>query len=166
MKQNMKRAIALAFDVEGGFVNHPDDPGGATNHGVTRGTLAHYRGRPVSIQEVKDLTKDEAWTIFKELYWDKVGGDDLPAGVDIIAFDFGVNSGPRTAIEKLQEVVGVKVDGVLGPKTLAAVRASYEAGGLITEYTMRRLEYLADLKTFTTFGRGWVRRVVKVWRAT
>ncbi len=81
--ETFDRALALVLDLEGGFVDHPRDPGGATNLGITRATLAKARGRPVSVVDVKALTRAEAGTIYRRLYWNAVKADELPPGLDL-----------------------------------------------------------------------------------
>ena len=94
---NFDRALTAVLRHEGGYVDHPSDPGGATNLGVTRATLAQWRGRAVSKAEVKALTRAEAAKIYRALYWDEIAGDALPAGLDFAVFDYCVNSGPGRA---------------------------------------------------------------------
>lgn len=147
---------------EGGFVNHPKDPGGATNFGITRRTLANWRGvkvKSLPISEVKNLTMAEANQIYKRNYWDTVSGDDLPAGLDYAVYDYSVNSGPGRAVKDLQRTLGVAVDGVIGSGTLSAIKNS-DIENLIIAYCNRRYRFLQGLKTFKTFGKGWTRRVM------
>lgn len=159
---NLDRALSLTFKHEAGFVNHPRDPGGATNFGVTIKTLAAHRGHPVSIRDVKALTKGEARQILKEGYWDPIFGDELPSGLDYAVFDFAVNSGPSRAVKTLQECLGVAPDGIMGKKTLRAIQEHGDVEGLIDEYIEARLVYVKGLKTWKTFGRGWSRRITGV----
>lgn len=147
---------------EGGYVDHPDDPGGATNMGITRKTLARWRkvspwsNLPKS--EVMALTREEAGRIYRALYWAPCRGDDMPAGLDLALFDFAVNSGPDRAIRTLQAGLGVAADGVVGPVTIDAA-AKADANETIIDLCDRRLRFLQALATFPTFGRGWTRRV-------
>ena len=108
---NFDRALALVLVSEGGYVNNQNDPGGATKYGITIATLRNYRGRSVTVDNVRQLAADEAGQIYHRNYWAPVRGDDLPAGVDYALFDFAVNSGPRKAAETLQECLSVTVDG-------------------------------------------------------
>jgi len=164
MRANFKPALQLLWQLEGGYANDRLDPGGATKYGITEATLAAWRGRPVSIADVRRLTKREAEKIYRARYWASVQADQLPAGVDAAVFDFAVNSGPSRAAKKLQKLVGAKADGIIGGMTLAAVaRASPEH--IITGLSRRRLGYLASLRHFYRFGRGWVRRVIAVEEA-
>lgn len=148
---------------EGGYVDHPPDPGGATNMGITHRTLEAWRGKPVTKQDVRDLTRDEALRIYKAQYWDTVKGDQLPAGLDYAVFDYGVNSGPARAVKDLQRILGVGVDGIVGAQTLAAANAR-SATELINALCDRRLAFVRGLSTFATFGRGWESRIASVRR--
>lgn len=160
-KGTFAKAMPHVFSEEGGYVDHPQDPGGATNMGITLATLSAWEGRRVSKAEVKALTKSKATDIYRENYWNKVAGDDLPAGVDYAVFDFAINSGPARAVKMLQKVVGVDQDGVIGAKTLAAVR-KIAADRIINELCDARLAWLKGLGTFSTFGKGWTSRVSRV----
>ena len=154
-------ALAVVLRHEGGFVHHPLDPGGATNLGITRATLAAHRGRPVSVAAVRALTEAEAGEIYRRRYWAAVKADALPAGLDLAVFDLAVNSGPGRAARLLQRALGVREDGVIGPETLAAA-ASRDAAATVRALTEERLRFLQRLKTWKTFGRGWRRRVEDV----
>jgi len=148
---------------EGGFVEHPLDPGGATNRGVTIAVWERWVGRPVTIDEIKALTDEDVTPLYREKYWDRPRCGTLPVGIDYCVFDTAVNSGPGRAVKFLQEVVGVKADGVIGPITLAAVRAM-NPRDVIDGYCDQRLAFMKELKTWETFGRGWGRRVLEVRR--
>ncbi|ACL58788.1 glycoside hydrolase family 108 protein [Methylobacterium nodulans] len=155
------RALSLVLAHEGGYVDHPDDPGGPTNLGVTLGTLSAVLGRPATRAEVKALTPAKVAPIYRARYWDAVRGDELPAGVDYAVFDFAVNSGPARAAIALQRLVGVADDGVIGAVTLAAV-ARTDQRWLVTALCDRRLTFLRSLKGWPTFGKGWTKRVAGV----
>lgn len=150
--------LKLVLKHEGGYVDHKEDPGGATNLGVTIGTLSSWLGRPATKAEVRALTVAKVTPIYKMQYWDKIQGDLLPEGLDYAVFDYAVNSGPGKAARDLQRVLGVKQDGSIGINTLAAVR-SQDLQTLINKYMDRRLAFLKGLKTWKTFGRGWKIRV-------
>lgn len=153
--------LAAVFGHEGGFANDPQDPGGATMMGITRATLAEWRGRPVTEAEVRALTRREAAEIYRARYWNVLRCDELPPGMDLMVFDFGVNAGPRAGARMLQRAVGAVADGVIGPRTLAAARAVDAATALERMAQLRREHYLA-LSTFPRFGRGWLRRTDEV----
>lgn len=161
MRETLTTALDLMFGHEGGYVNNPKDPGGATKYGITHRTLAAHRGvASATPAQVKALSKEEATEIYRRSYWQQSGGDLLPVGIDYMAFDYGVNSGPAQAIKSLQRVIGVTLDGVVGGQTVAAVKA-YK-GDLIAAYAAERLRFMKSLKTWGTFGRGWQKRVVSV----
>jgi len=157
MKQNFEECMARLLEHEGGYVNLAADPGGETNYGVTRAVYEQYVGRQVMDGEMKGLTHDDVYPIYKENYWDRLRADDLPSGVDWSCFDWGVNSGTSRAAKALQRIVGVEQDGGIGPMTLQAV-ASVESAGIIDQLHYMREGFYRDLSTFDTFGRGWLRR--------
>lgn len=162
MKENYNKCMALILKHEGGFVNHPEDPGGATNMGVTQRVYESWVGHNVSIDEMRNLTTNDVLPIYKANYWDKVHGDVLPKGLDLCVFDFAVNSGTGRAATYLQRLVGSHPDGAIGPNTLASVEAYVNEHGLevtIHQYQQRRQAFLEGLPTFPTFGKGWTRRV-------
>lgn len=158
---NFTACVDEIFAHEGGFVDHPKDPGGATNWGITIGTLSAWLGRPATVVQVRNLTKAEARQIYRRNYWDKVRGDALPAGIDLVAFDPAVNSGVGRGSKWLQRSLAVAADGKIGPVTIAAaVDADHVA--VIVKACGLRMGFLRGLKTFSTFGRGWSRRVASV----
>jgi len=158
MKENWNAALAAVLHHEGGFVNHPLDPGGITNLGCTKATWEKWCGHPVTEQDMRDLTPEDVSPLYKTKYWDKVRADDLPAGVDYVVFDTAINSGPGRAAKLLQETIGTTPDGAIGPLTLRAI-AAMPAKDIINSFQDRRLAYLQTLPTWSTFGRGWARRV-------
>lgn len=165
MRETLPRALHLMFGHEGGYVNAKTDRGGPTKYGITHKTLAAHRGvKSVTAAQVKAMTLAEAEAIYRKSYWVQSGGDVLPVGLDYAAFDFGVNSGPGTAVRILQRVVGATQDGEIGKQTLAAVNG-YPGGivKLIRAYCAARMDYLEGLtnpKTgFPVNGRGWTIRV-------
>lgn len=157
MNANFEKALTLVLEHEGGYVNHPKDPGGATMKGVTQAVYDAYRKlRGRGVQSVKLISEEELRAIYKFQYWDKVQGDFLPAGVDYAVFDFAVNSGVSRAAKYLQAVLGVAQDGQIGAKTLAGITSP---ANTINALCDRRMGFLRNLKTFLTFGKGWTRRV-------
>lgn len=161
MKANFDAALKAILHHEGGFVNHPADPGGMTNLGVTKTVWEEWVGHPVDEKQMRALTPELVAPLYKKKYWDKIKGDDLPDGVDYAVFDAAVNSGPGRAAKWLQGCVGVEQDGGIGPKTLAAV-AAFDPKELVEDYAKRRLSFLMDLPHWGTFGKGWSRRVAEV----
>lgn len=156
-------ALTHVLALEGGFVRHPLDPGGATNFGITRQTLSQARGRPASVEDVRRLTLDDAASVYRRFYWDAVRGDDFPPGIGLVVFDMAVNSGPVRAVRLLQDALRIPVDGVLGPHTLEAARAA-NAADVIRTLTRTRLGFLSRLAAWPVFGRGWRRRVLSTER--
>ena len=150
--------LPIILASEGGFVNNPNDPGGATNLGITIGTLSGWLGRPATVQDVQALTAATVAPIYQADYWNVCQCDSCPAGVDLMVFDESVNQGPGRAIRSLQAAVGVAVDGAFGPATLAAVQAC-DPTQTINAIAADRQAYYRSLPTFATFGNGWLARV-------
>lgn len=146
---------------EGGYVNHPSDPGGRTNLGITQEVWENWIDRAVTEDEMKRLTPEKVKPLYKELYWDRIKGDQLPNGLDYCVFDACVNSGVRRASQWLQAALGVAADGSIGPRTIAAAIATPPVA-TITNFSAQRLHFLQGLSTWPTFGRGWERRVAEV----
>ena len=157
--------LAQILKHEGGYADHPADPGGATNMGITHKTLARWRGvEPwwdLPKAEVAALTRTEASAIYKALYWERCKAGALPAGVDLAVFDYAVNSGPDRAVKTLQALVGVVRDGFVGPLTLAAV-AKRDPRALIEAICDQRMGFLKRLAHWASFGRGWTSRVAEI----
>jgi lysozyme family protein len=163
MKENFDKCLALMLAHEGGFVNHPQDPGGMTNLGVTKRVWEEWVGHEVDKKQMRALTPETVAPLYKRKYWDACRSDDLVSGVDYVVFDVAVNSGAGRAVKFLQSCVGVDADGGFGPRTLDAVKiAEQDPERLIELYSAKRLEFLQSLKTFETFGKGWSRRVAEV----
>lgn len=144
MRDNFDRIFPLVIRHEGGYVDHPRDPGGATNLGVTIGTLSGWLGRPATKAEVRALTVAKVAPIYRKNYWDACRCDELPSGVDYVVFDPAVNSGPGRA--KAWYAKGKR------PRPADTVRA----------VSAIRRGFLQSLRTFSTFGKGWMRRVAEV----
>ena len=161
MKENLLPAMVALLKHEGGFINHPSDPGGMTMLGVTQRVWEEWVGHPVGEQEMRALTPAIVAPMYKQKYWDKIHGDDLPSGVDLAVFDCCVNSGPGRAAKMLQKVLGVTQDGAIGPQTLLKA-TTIDSSKLITDYNTERLAFLRALSTWNTFGKGWSRRVAEV----
>jgi len=155
------KVISHVFEEEGGYVNHPSDPGGHTNMGITQATLSAWMGSKASIQDVRNLTQATASAIYKKNYWDKIAGDALPAGVDYAVFDYAINSGPARAVKTLQKITGTNQDGIVGKQTIAAVNTK-DVTYVVNRLCDLRQEWLQTLSTFKTFGKGWTARVKRV----
>ena len=161
MRDNWEDCFKMVLQHEGGYVNDPRDPGGRTNLGVTQRAWEAFLNRSVTETEMRSLTPDAVKPFYKAMYWDKVKGDDLPAGVDYAAYDLAVNSGVGRAAKYLQQIAGVTADGAIGPKSMAAIAVCdpTETADAICDM---RLDFLKKLPTFETFGKGWSRRVAEV----
>jgi lysozyme family protein len=146
---------------EGGYTNHPADRGGPTNFGITIHDYRRYVKHDASAADVRAMNLNEAQSIYRAKYWNAMRCDALPAGVDYCVFDYGVNSGTGRAPKVLQRVLGVAVDGMIGPATIAAACAC-DAAQIINAVCDERLHYLQRLKTWPVFGKGWARRVREV----
>ena len=125
-------------------------------------------GYPVSEKIMRGLTPDHVRALYRVKYWDAVKGDELPDGLDLCVFDFGVNAGPSRVKRYLQMLVGAKPDGIIGPNTMQALKdKASEVGAkeLVRGYSDLRHQYYRKLRHFKTFGRGWTRRVNEVEEA-
>jgi lysozyme family protein len=159
MKESFPAALAATLKYEGGYSNHPKDPGGATMRGVTQRVYdAWRRTRGLKPRSVNDIYAVEVGTIYRRQYWDAVRGDDLPAGIDAAVFDAAVNSGPVRAAKWLQAALGVSQDGHIGVVTMDAARHADQAA-TARAVCEARLAWLKGLKTWPTFGKGWGRRI-------
>jgi len=140
---------------EGGYVNHPEDPGGETKYGISK--------RAYPDVEIDKLSESDAKAIYKEDYWNRIKGDDLPISVACVVMDYGVNSGISRASKALQGVCGItNGDGVIGPHTLSAVWTTFKEQGkdfVIEGVTNQRQEFIRNLSIYDTFGKGWERRI-------
>jgi len=155
-------ALEAIFRWEGGFSDHPADPGGATNMGITISTLRAWRAPdPVTVDDLENLTRAEAADIYRANYWDACNCDELPEGVALAVFDSAVNQGPLRARRLLQTAAGVEADGIIGPITMGAILTA-EQIKLLDEFMARRAVHYASLTA--TFHLGWYRRVMDIHR--
>ena len=168
MQKNYDKCLETILHHEGGYVNHPKDPGGETNLGVTKRVYEEWGGT----KDMKDLLVEDVAPIYKKNYWTAIMAEDIPAGLDLCVFDMCVNGGRHRATKMLQQLVGATIDGWIGPNTIAKTQAYCEAKGVtaaIEGYQQIRQDFYESLKTFETFGRGWTRRVnetkeTAIWR--
>jgi len=159
---SFEKAIRLVLEHEGGFVNHKDDRGGATNFGITEETLGRWRRSPVNEEDVKDLTTVEAKEIYKAYYWDPIQLDSFKDEIlAAIVFDQAVNRGVYRAATDLQKLVGVKADGKVGPVSLAAVNAVNPKVLALDYIKAAQLHYAKIVKNNPSqrvFIVGWIKR--------
>lgn len=144
---------------EGGYVNHPDDPGGETMYGVTkRVAVAHgYRG------SMRNMPKSFAAKVARQSYWDAAHCDKFDPLVAIQVFDAAYNHGPRNAIKFLQRAAGLngkQIDGIVGSQTIGAVN-NLTPTVVVLNFLAARLDFFTRIGTWNTFGRGWSRRIVE-----
>ncbi len=162
---SFEAALARVLGHEGGYSNHPADPGGPTMQGVIQTVYDGYRTRAgAPLRPVRQIEHSELVAIYRTQYWDAVRGDDLPPGLDYVVFDGAVNSGPGQSGKWLQRALGVAVDGQVGAVTLAAAAQCADRAVLVDAICDRRLAMLKRLTTWPVFGAGWGRRVADVRR--
>ena len=158
MKENYAQSLKQVLKYEGGKVDDPRDPGGRTAFGITQDTYNAWRKKQnLPTVDVFTISQADVAAIYRQEYWDRIRGDDLPSGVDFAVFDFAVNSGVSRAAKMLQSVVGVTQDGVIGPATIEATK-TYVAMAV----TNKRLAFMQSLSIWPTFGKGWSARIADV----
>lgn len=169
MRENLKHCLDLIYQSEKGFSNRSpkDDPGGATQDGVTLSTLSAWEKRPVTVEELRKLPAEKREAIFTAQYADTISFDELPSGLDYCVFDCSVNSGPNRAGRILQEAIGMTghdVDGVIGAKTKATLKATTatDISRAITAYSDDRLAFMKTLRNWGANKNGWQARVHRV----
>ena len=160
MKENFDEALKAILKHEGGFVNHPKDPGGMTNLGVTKKVWEEWVGHPVDEKAMRALTPEVVGPMYKKKYWDAVKADDLPDGLDYLKIDFAVNAGPGRAIKTMQKAIGTTPDGAIGPKTMQSLKDANQSE-LVAKFSAEKEAFYRSLPTFATFGKGWLRRVAE-----
>lgn len=144
---DFNKAFERLLGNEGAYVNHPEDPGGETNWGISK--------RSYPTLDIKNLTREQAQAIYLRDFWQPLG--DAPGAVKFQAFDFAVNSGIQTAIRKLQAAIGVADDGHWGPAS-AAKLASMDVNDVLMRYVAQRIRFWTALQSWPTFGKGWANR--------
>jgi lysozyme family protein len=160
MKENFQEALNVILKHEGGFVNHPSDPGGMTNLGVTKKVWEEWVGKTVDEKAMRALTPEVVSPMYRKRYWDAVKADDLPDGLDYLMFDFAINAGPGRAIKTMQKAIGTNPDGVIGAKTMQALKDANQSE-LVAKFSAEKEAFYRSLPTFGTFGKGWMRRVAE-----
>jgi lysozyme family protein len=146
---------------EGGYSNHPSDPGGPTNFGITIYDYRKYVKPGATAADVRTMRLDDAKAIYRVKYWGAMGCDDLPPGLDYAMFDYGVNSGCARAIKVLQRILGLVDNGKVTDAVIAATKKN-DIAKLVVALCDERLRFLRSLKTWPVFGGGWGRRVAEV----
>ena len=158
--ENYQKCLEMILHHEGGYVNHPKDPGGETNLGVTKRVYEDFGGT----KDMKDLTVEDVAPIYEKNYWGRMKCDEIPSGLDLCVFDFGVNAGTGRSAKFLQTMIGTTADGGIGPNTLSKLADYVDENGIedtIKNFQAERQSYYEGLGTFETFGKGWTRRVTE-----
>lgn len=162
MKENYESALVHVLKSEGLWSDNPQDPGGATMKGITLSVYQEWKRNPhLTKDDLKNVSDQDVHDLYKQLYWDKVHADDMPSGIDYCLFDASVNMGCGRAAKLLQEAVGVTADGIIGQGTLQAVQKT-NTRSLLENFSAEKTEFYQSLKTFPTFGKGWLNRVAEV----
>lgn len=169
MRDSFLPALGVVRFWEGGLVDHPRDPGGITNLGVS---LRFLRAIGLDINgdgvvdraDIIDIAPADVAKLFRRHFWDRLLCDQLPAGIDVAVFDCGVNQGNARSARILQKCLKVKADGVIGPVTVAAARAHVDPTTLLRDFMARRAVHYSGLRNVVVFGLGWFRRLFDVHR--
>jgi lysozyme family protein len=162
MKNNYDIALKHVLKSEGLWSDNPKDPGGATMKGITFMVFKAWKKNPnLAKDDLKNISDEDVHNLYKELYWDKIHGDDLPTGIDYAVFDSAVNMGVGRASKLIQKAAGVTDDGVIGSGTMQAIEGQNHRD-LLQKFSHLKEEFYRSLNTFPTFGVGWLRRVAEV----
>ena len=154
---SFQEAFVQLLGHEGGYSNLVADKGGETNWGISKRSYPNV--------DIQNLTMNQAGEIYKRDFWDRMRCDELPEKLAFQLFDAGVNSGIRQAVTWVQRAVKADADGVLGPKTLAAIKL-HDESKVLAHFNGHRLEFMADLDGWKDFGRGWARRIASNLKGT
>lgn len=149
---DFETAFDLLIGHEGGYVYHPNDPGGETKYGISK--------RSYPDVDIYSLTLEDAKRIYERDFWDRLQISSMPEPIRFQLFDTAVNSGPGQAVRFLQRAANVADDGIIGPMTISAVRR-LSPYALLARFNGERLDYMTRLSTWPTFGKGWARRIAQ-----
>lgn len=162
MTGEFEKALKRILKHEGGYVNDPIDSGGMTNLGVTKRVWEEFVGHPVSEADMRALTPEIIAPMYKMKYWNSSYCEVLPKGLDYVVFDFAVNAGTGRSVKTLQQAIGCVADGVIGPKTMAAINDA-EPKDLIAKFSDARADFyqgiVARKPDQARFIKGWLNRV-------
>jgi lysozyme family protein len=160
MTKKFRDCLELVLKHEGGFVNHPKDPGGMTNLGVTKKVWEEWIGHPATEKDMRELTPSLVAPMYEMRYWRTSYCEKLPRGLDLLVFSMAVNAGAGRSVKLLQEAIGVVPDGVIGPRTMIKIN-EVNPEVIIDLFSEARRNYYRGLKLFPVFGRGWLARTDK-----
>lgn len=158
-----KKLMPFILKWEGGFANHPNDKGGATNKGITIATFRHFFGSGATVEQLKAMT-DEQWeTVFRKGFWDPFKGDEIRnQSIANICVDWAWGSGTTTAIKQVQRLLGVTADGIVGNITLGAINNA-EPEKLFGKIKSARLSFVEAIvkrdASQQVFLKGWRNRI-------
>jgi lysozyme family protein len=157
-----EECLARVLKHEGGYVNDRLDSGGRTNLGVTQRVWEEFVGHPVSEADMRALTPEKVGKLYKQKYWNSAYCEVLPKGLDYVVFDFAVNAGTGRSVKTLQQVIGVVADGIIGPRTMAAINGA-NTKNLVAKFSDARTDFyqgiVARKPDQARFIRGWLNRV-------
>jgi len=172
---NFSNILGVTLEFEGGYVNHPSDPGGETNKGITRSVYEQWlrsKGMPSRNIDMRNIPDEHIEAVYRDRFWNKIHGDDLPPEVAQQLFDLAVHSGPTRAIKILQDIVGAKPDGKFGPATMQSTEAYLQehdtlmlSKGILKQRKAFLVNLLAQEK-YTPFRSGWMNRISKLEQMT
>lgn len=160
---NYDACLARVLKHEGGYTNHPSDPGGPTNFGITIHDYRRYIKANGTAADVRGMSLADAAKIYRARYWHALRCDELPAGLDYAVFDYGVNSGIGRAAKVMQRLLGIGIGTAMTDAVIDGARGA-GASTLIARLCDERLAFLKSLRTWPVFGAGWGRRVAEVRR--
>lgn len=155
-----KRCLELVLKSEGGYIDHPSDPGGRTNLGVTQKVWEEWVGHPVTEKDMRELTPEKVAPMYEMKYWRTSYCEKLPQGLNLLVFSMAVNSGSGRAVKLLQRCFGLLEDGIIGPRTMSKIQEC-SAVDLVEKYSATRKAFYEGLKLFPVFGKGWLNRTEK-----
>jgi lysozyme family protein len=161
-KENFREALRRLLQHEGGYSNHPSDPGGPTKFGITIHDYRRYINARAGAADVRAMTLEQARSIYRDNYWAALNCDALPAGVDYAVFDYGVNSGIGRSGKVLRRLVGLPAHTHAVTVEVIAAVSQRDSRAIIGAICDERLRFLRSLKTWQVFGNGWSRRVREV----
>src|SRR5690349_4073167 len=161
-RESYDAALKRLLAHEGGYGNHPSDPGGPTNFGITLADYRRYIKPDATAADVRAMSVEQAKAIYRKRYWDAQRCDELPAGVDYSIFDYSVNSGVGRSGKVLRRVVGLPADSSAVTDQVLAYTRVRDPKVLVAAICDERLAFLQSLKTWPVFGRGWGTRVAEV----
>ena len=157
--ERIEKLKSFILSWEGGFVNDPRDPGGATNKGITLATFRHVFGKDKTVKDLKKITDSQWMTIFKTKFWDRYKADNIKdEWITYLLVDWLWTSGPGNAIERLQKFLGLKIDGIVGNVTINKIN-SYNGKELFIKLWHLRENFIKTRAQYPIYGKGWLRRL-------